>query len=74
MFRGVVSPPLRNMDAAFTKIVDRILSAVTKILTIFAESSIFCRVLNSHLYVFSSYLRPYQLVQYANLTNVNVLD
>ena len=34
----------------------------------------FCWVLNSRLYVFSSYLRPHQLVQYANLTKVNFLD
>ena len=40
MFRGVVSPPLRNMDAALAKIVDGVLSAVTKILTISGKSPI----------------------------------
>ena len=41
MFRGIVNPPLRNMDRAFAKIVDGLLSAVAKILTIFGRNSIF---------------------------------
>ena len=38
MFRGVINPPLRNMEGAFAKIVDGLLSAVPKILTIFEKS------------------------------------
>ena len=40
MFRGVISPPLRNMEGAFAKIVDGLLSAVPKLLTIFEKSPI----------------------------------
>ena len=73
MFRRVVNPLLRNMDGAFTKIVDPLLRAVAKY-WLFSERApyrMFCWVLNSCLYVFSSYLRPHQLDQHANLTNVN---
>ena len=39
MFCGVVNLPLRNMDGALAKIVNGLLSAVAKILTIFGKSS-----------------------------------
>ena len=76
MFCGVVNPLLRNMDEAFAKVVDGLLNAVAKTLTIFEKNGcwMFCWFLNSRLYVFSSCLRPHQLDQYANLTNVNFLD
>ena len=76
MFRGVVNPPLRNMDGAFAKIVDGLLSAVARILTIFGKYrkhiGCFAGFLNSNLYVFISYLRPHQLDHYANLTKINL--
>ena len=73
MFRGVVNPPLRNMDGAFAKIADGLLNVVAKILTIFWKNPyIGCFVgFNLRVYVFNSYLRPYQLDQYANLGKVN---
>ena len=40
MFRGVANLPLRNMDGAFAKLVDGLLSVVAKILTIFGKSAI----------------------------------
>ena len=62
------------MDGAFA-IVDGLLSAVAKMLTIFGVKApywMFCWVLNSRLYLFSSYLRPHRLVQYANLTKFDL--
>ena len=38
MICGVINPPLRNMERAFAKIVEGLLSAVPKILTIFEKS------------------------------------
>ena len=43
-------------------------------LTVFAKSSLFGWALNARLYVFSSYLRLQQLVQYDDFKNVNNLD
>ena len=40
MFRGIINAPLRNVEGAFAKIVDGLLSAVPKILTIFEKSPI----------------------------------
>ena len=74
MFRGVVNRSLRDMDGAFA-IVDGLLSAIAKILTIFGGKApywMFCWVLNSRLYLFSSYLRSHRLVQYANLTKFDL--
>ena len=58
------------MDGAFAKIVDGLLSAVAKIFTIFGKIPILDVLLGSEFtsYVFSSYLRPHQLDQYALLT------
>ena len=77
MFRRVVNPPLRNMVGAFAKIDVDLLSVVANILSTFGKRSIlhvFADFLTPYFYVFSSYLRPHKLVQYANLTKVNFLD